>query len=102
MIKLSYKMFLKALSNDTRLEIISLLVKGPKSVTEICNKLKFEQSRVSHNLKCLESCGFVDTKWKGKNRIYSLDKKHIIPILKNMEEHIKDYNTRLRTCGVIK
>jgi len=71
------------------------------SVSEIIKKSGFEQSRVSHNLKCLEDCGFVNSKQKGKNKIYSLDKNHIIPILKNMEEHIESYNKRLVSCGVI-
>ncbi|MCH8329083.1 MAG: winged helix-turn-helix transcriptional regulator [Nanoarchaeota archaeon] len=102
MIELSYKLFFKAFSNKTRFEIIKLLRKGPKNVSEICKELNFEQSRVSHNLKCLENCGFVNAKWNGKNKIYSLDEKHIIPILKNIEEHVKQYNKRLKTCGLIK
>jgi len=102
MIELSYKLFFKAFSNKTRFEIIKLLRKGPKHVSEICNKAGFEQSRVSHNLKCLADCGFVNWKWNGKNRVYSLDKKHILPILKNIDEHIKTYNKRLKVCGVLK
>lgn len=100
--ELSYKLFLKALSNKTRLEIIGLLRKGPQNVSDICRNLNFEQSRVSHNLKCLVSCGFVNAKYNGKNKIYSLDKKHIIPILNNMDKHLNSYNKRLKTCGVIK
>ena len=64
-------------------KIINLLKKRDLTVTEISHKLGFEQSRVSHNLKCFEACGFVSSKANGKNKIYSLDKKHIIPILKN-------------------
>ena len=63
-----YEMFFKALSNRTRLEIIQFLKEGPKTVNEICDKLKFEQSRVSHNLKRLEHCGFVSCKTKKINR----------------------------------
>jgi DNA-binding transcriptional ArsR family regulator len=100
--ELSYKLFFKAFSNKTRFEIIKALREKPRSVTDICKKLKFEQSRVSHNLKCLESCGFVSSKWNGKNKIYSLDKKHIIPILKNIDKHLETYNKRLKSCGVLK
>jgi DNA-binding transcriptional ArsR family regulator len=98
----SYRLFFKAFSNNTRFEIITLLRKGSISVSDIAKKTGFEQSRVSHNLKCLEACGFVNTKWKGKNKIYSLDKKHIIPILKNIEKHIGKYDKRLEHCGVLK
>ncbi|MBI2107459.1 helix-turn-helix transcriptional regulator [Candidatus Woesearchaeota archaeon] len=73
-----------------------------KNVTEICKDLNFEQSRVSHNLKCLEACGFVNSKWKRKNRIYYLDKKHILPILDNVDRHIEKYSKRLKSCGILK
>ncbi len=102
MTELSYKLFFKAFSNTTRFEIIKLLRKGPKSVTGLCKELKFEQSRVSHNLGCLDACGFVSSKWNGKNKIYSLDKKHIIPILDNIDKHIEKYSKRLESCGVLK
>jgi len=70
-----YEKFFKTLSNKTRYDIIRLLIKGSKSVNEISKTLKFEQSRVSHNLKRLECYGFVISICKGKQRIYSLDKK---------------------------
>ena len=102
MIEFSYKLFFKAFSNKTRFEIIKLLRKGPKNVSEICKELGFEQSRVSHNLRCLVDCGFVNNNYNGKNKVYSLDKKHILPILKKIGEHIKDYNERLKVCGVLR
>ena len=102
MIEASYKLFFKAFSNKTRLEIINLLKKGPKSVSEICSNLGFEQSRVSHNLKCLEDCGVINSGWHGKSKIYELDKGPIIPILKNIDRHMKKYNERLKSCRVLK
>lgn len=98
----SYKLFFKAFSNNTRFEIIKLLRKKPISVSEIISKTGFEQSRISHNLKCLENCGFVNSKVKGNQRIYELDKKHIIPILKEIDRHLKSYDKRLVNCGIIK
>lgn len=100
--ELSYRLFFKAFSNRTRFEIIKLLRKKSKSVTEICKELRFEQSRVSHNLKCLDACGFVSSKWGGKNKIYSLDRRHIVPILDNIDKHIERYSKRLKSCGVLK
>jgi DNA-binding transcriptional ArsR family regulator len=100
--ELSYKLFFKAFSNNTRFKIIKLLKKEPKSVSDICRELGFEQSRVSHNLKCLEACGFVSFKRNGKNKVYSLDKKHILPILNNIDKHIESYGKRLKRCGVLK
>ena len=93
-----YEKFFKTLSNKTRFDIIRLLMKGSKSVNEICKKTKFEQSRVSHNLKRLECCGFITSKCKGKQRIYSLDKKYILPMINNINKHIIKYNKRLEEC----
>lgn len=100
--EISYNLFFKAFSNNTRFEIIKLLKKKPMSVSEIVKETGFEQSRVSHNLKCLEDCGFVVIKKNGKERIYELDKKHIVPILNEINKHLESYNNRLINCGVIK
>jgi len=94
-----YEKFFKTLSNKTRYDIIRLLIKGPKSVNEISKSLKFEQSRVSHNLKRLECYGFVISTCKGKQRIYSLDKKYILPIINNVDKYIYKYNKRLKECS---
>ena len=93
-----YEKFFKTLSNKTRFEIIRLLMKGPRSVNEISKKLKFEQSRVSHNLKRLECYGFVLSECKGKQRIYSIEKKYILPIINNVDKYISKYNKRLKEC----
>ena len=93
-----HRLFFKAFSNQTRLEIIFLLVKGPLTVTEICEKTGFEQSRVSHNLKCLEHCGFVEVKQKGIFREYSLDKEIIMPMIKLFDKHVKKYSNKLMNC----
>jgi len=95
-----YEMFFKTLSNKTRFEIIRILKDGPKCVKEICDRLKFEQSRISHNLKRLESCGFVTCKHKGKQRIYSIDAEYILPIINSIERFIKKYDKRLKVCHV--
>ena len=96
-----YRLFFKAFSNKTRLEIIQLLKKKSLTVTEICNKSGFEQSRVSHNLRCLENCGFVKVTPDGNFRKYALDKETIIPIVDLFEKHINKYKKRLQKCEVI-
>ena len=97
-----HRLFFKAFSNQTRLEIISLLREKPLTVMEICDKTGFEQSRVSHNLKCLENCGFVRITPEGNFRRYELDSETIIPIVDLFEKHIKKYKKRLECCEVIR
>ncbi|MDT7864709.1 MAG: metalloregulator ArsR/SmtB family transcription factor [Thermoproteota archaeon] len=98
----AYKLFFKAISNPTRLKIINVLRNGPKTVTEIVNETGFEQSRVSHNLKCLLDCGFIENKRKGKYVIYSLNKDTILPLLDLMDKHISLYAEYLIKCNILK
>ena len=96
-----YRHFFKAFSNSTRLNIIALLRQGPKNVTQICEILKVEQSRTSHNLRCLQRCGFLEVERNGKQRIYRLDAENIEPLLNIVDKHIHQYQKRLKSCGVI-
>jgi len=96
-----HKLFLKALSNETRLLVLESLRTGPKCVSEISGSLGFEQSRTSHSLKCLCNCGFVEVKRKGKKRIYSLNKKTIIPLFETIDKHVAMYGRRLVTCKTL-
>lgn len=68
----SYDRCLLALSNKLRMDIVTELSAGPKSVDALAKSLKVEQSRLSHALKPLRECGFVKSKRSGKERIYSL------------------------------
>ncbi|MBI2664651.1 winged helix-turn-helix transcriptional regulator [Candidatus Woesearchaeota archaeon] len=95
-----YKLFFRAVSNKTRCDIVSLLMKGPKSVTQLCRKLGFEQSRVSHNLKCLEMCGFVSGKYEGKSRVYSLTPE-VMQVLNAIDRHLVKYHEHLKSCGAL-
>lgn len=100
--ELSYKLFFKAFSNKTRFEIISELRKGPKSVSDIIKGTGFEQSRISHNLKCLINCGFVENNRSGKQVIYSLNKETVKPLLELIDTHIGKYAKHLVKCGIVK
>jgi ArsR family transcriptional regulator len=98
---ISHKLLLRAIANETRFAIISLLKEQPFSVGEICDKLEFEQSRVSHNLKCLLDCGFVNVEHDGRSRIYALDDKTIRPMLQLMEKHVERYKHHLIACRIL-
>lgn len=69
-----YHLCFDTLANELRINIIRALRKGPKSVEELVNITGAEQSRVSHSLKILKTCNYVDVAKEGKKRIYSLKK----------------------------
>lgn len=83
----SYNDFFGALANQTNQKIIEVLRTGSKSVSEIMLVTKLEQSKTSHALKRLADCKFVNFKQEGKQRIYTLNKDTIIPILKIADKH---------------
>ena len=107
MISLSYDtdpgvLFFKGLANETRLSLLRILTKGPMSVSELCAELDYEQSRVSHNLTCLEFCGFVNSEREGKRKIYSLNDITIGPLMSIVDDHIRKHGENLLQCKVLK
>jgi len=87
----AYRMFFGTLANESRLIIVNTLRKKPLNVSEICEMTGFEQSMVSHNLKTLEYHGMVFVEKKGKYRYYKVNEKTIQPLLKLIDDHMKEY-----------
>jgi DNA-binding transcriptional ArsR family regulator len=84
--------FFTTLGNKQRVRILQLLAKeGPMSVTTIAELLKVEQSAASHSLKQLLLCHFVAVKQEGKERIYSINKDTVQPLLRQIEKHVEKY-----------
>lgn len=107
MLSLSYDsnpiaLFFKGLANDTRLSILKALESRPLSVNAICEKLGFEQSRVSHSLSCLEFCGFVMSERIGKKKIYTLNEETVAPLMMIVDTHVKKHGQNLLQCKVLK
>ena len=85
--KSTYHVFFSNLSNPLRIGIVSCLKGGEKSVGDLVEELKVEQSKLSHALKSLRECNIVKVRVKGKKRIYNLNKKTIVPMLKLIDKH---------------
>jgi len=81
--------FFQTLANKTNQSIIQELLKKPSNVSSIIKNTRLEQSQVSHSLTRLHECRIVDVKKSGKQRIYSLNKETIIPILAIVDNHAK-------------
>lgn len=86
-----YNLFFNNLSNKLKIDIILSLKENSKSVTELSKKLKIEQSKISHALSSLRDCSIVNAEQKGKQRIYSLNKKTIIPMLNLIDRHAHNF-----------
>lgn len=86
-----YYPFFGNLANPLKIEIVGALKEKSMSVLELAEKLNIEQSKLSHALISLGKCNIVQVKRKGRKRIYSLNKKTILPILKIIDEHEKEF-----------
>lgn len=85
----TYHIFFSKLANPLKTSILESLKEKDKSVLELSKDLNIEQSKLSHALKTLKCCNIVTVKKQGKKRIYTLNKKTILPILKLIDEHEK-------------
>lgn len=73
----SFVKLLSALSDETRLRIYLLLLKGELCVCELVNILNMEQSRISHSLRILKEADLIDNQQEGKWIIYSANPKMV-------------------------
>ena len=69
---LSCASLLKVLSDETRLQVVRILMEGPQHVGEINDQLKIEQSLLSHHLGLLRKAGLVVAERDGKAVLYRL------------------------------
>ncbi len=63
---------LSALAEPNRLQIVELLLGGPRPVGEIADELRLRQPQVSKHLRVLSDAGLVKVRPLAQQRIYSL------------------------------
>jgi DNA-binding transcriptional ArsR family regulator len=87
--------FFAVLGNPQRVKILQYLNKeGGKSVGQICDKLTMEQSSVSHNLRRLAGCHFVEAEPHGKERVYTINQDTVQPLFDLIDRHVRKYCAR--------
>ncbi|MFC2045755.1 ArsR/SmtB family transcription factor [Chloroflexota bacterium] len=65
----------KALSDETRLRILNLLLERECCVCEVMQALDISQTRASRNLSVLYDAGFLKLRKDGLWSLYSIDKE---------------------------
>lgn len=63
---------LRVLADTTRLSVMEALLDGPKNVTEINERLRIDQSLLSHHLKVLRDAKLVTARREGKAVRYTV------------------------------
>ena len=99
-----YHLCLEILGNKLRIEVIQCLNSGPKTVSQLVKETDSKQSTISHSLKALKQCRFVESEVRGKDRVYSLcdsflarmpKGKNLFDVMKNHAEENCEYCRRL-------
>lgn len=81
-----------ALSDETRLKILDLLVDGEQCVCDLTDRLKTGQSRLSFHLKTLKEAGLLTDRRDGRWVYYALDPDAI----EDLGEIVKGFRAAIR------
>ena len=77
-----------ALSDPTRLSIISALLEREMSVGEIADRISISESAVSHQLRGLRQMRIVRPRKEGRQVFYCLDDDHVARLFQMGLEHV--------------
>jgi DNA-binding transcriptional ArsR family regulator len=80
--------WLKLLANTNRLQIVSLLAQGERTVAEIEATLRIRQPSLSQQLGILREGGLIQAERRAKTVSYSLDAAALAPLLHLLCEHL--------------
>ncbi len=78
-----------ALSDPTRLRIISVLLDGEMNVGDIAHQLVMTESAVSHQLRGLRHMRLVRGRKNGRQVYYTLDDDHVAKLYRMGLDHIE-------------
>lgn len=83
-----------AVAERRRRQILKVLSRGERSVTDLVTKLRMEQPQVSKHLRVLREVGLVDARVVGRQRLYRLDGKRLKPIHDWVKQFERTWNER--------
>ena len=78
-----------ALSDASRVRIISLLIEGEMSVSALAEGLNMTESAVSHQLRGLRQMRIVRARKKGRQVFYTLEDEHVQKLYSMGLDHVE-------------
>ena len=70
--------FCKALADETRQDILQMLLEGDKCVSDLVEAFDISQPTISHHLTILRSLGLVSRRKEGKHVYYSIHRENVV------------------------
>jgi ArsR family transcriptional regulator len=80
---------MKALSDETRLRILNLLLERECCVCEVMQALEISQTRASRNLSMLHDAGFLKLRKDGLWSLYSIDQEGMREYFADLVEAVR-------------
>lgn len=78
-----------ALSDPTRLRIVSALSERELCVCDIAAALGMSQSAISHQMRLLRELGLVRSRRDGRLVYYALDDEHVLTLIRQATKHVE-------------
>jgi len=79
----------RALSDPTRVRLISSLLEGEQSVGVLAERLGMTESAISHQLRGLRLQRIVRPRKDGRQVYYCLDDEHVVALFRQGLEHME-------------
>ncbi|HHU80725.1 MAG TPA: winged helix-turn-helix transcriptional regulator [Acholeplasmataceae bacterium] len=76
------------LGDNTRLQIVTLLMHRDANVGEIASELNMTQSAISHQLRILRDAQILKNSKIGRKVIYSINDDHVMTIINEGLKHM--------------
>ena len=76
------------LGDNTRLQIVTLLMHRDANVGEIASELNMTQSAISHQLRILRDAQLLKNSKIGRKVIYSINDDHVMTIINEGLKHM--------------
>lgn len=93
--------YFRALGEPTRLRILELLAEEELSVSEIVDRLRLPQPKVSNHLACLRWCGFVASRRDHRVVHYRLADGRVTEAIDLARSLLADNAEHVRACRTI-
>ena len=70
--------FCKALADETRQQILEMLLEGEMRVGDIVDVFSMSQPTISHHLNVLRQFGLVSSRKEGKHVFYAINRDNVV------------------------
>ena len=94
---LQAKLF-RGFADSSRLSILTALLGGPHTVSEIVEHTGLSQSNTSNHLSCLRDCGLVSSEQMGRHVQYQLSDERVATLLELADELLLDVARGVYQC----